>query len=450
MIYKSTTIDRRGQRISQTLIENQQEKHDLLQQISRNAQKKSLLYQKKYQEYDLSKNFTIEFQNLPLLSREEYYQGMKSPDFSLLTTGLSHSYIFTSGGTTGEVKLTAWDHSDQNYLQNWVDECYRSLVAVGLQEQEVVINLFFPGIWATHHLINKALEKAKSRIIPLGGKLSLDLLVEYIVTFQVTTLIGVPSFIVRLTEHIGSLSQELKSKINLKRIFHAGEFLSPNQAEFIQNQLNCHVNPFIYSSTDTGTIGMKCPHCGTNQYHIADSIYLETLDLETGEPVSAGTIGEFIVTSLVNQKAPCIRYRVGDMGIITDSPCPCGNSAPLFTLTGRADDEVKVAGYLISPEIVQKGLELFPELSRNFQIVVEEEAQKAKITINCETVPTVEKELIEDLPEKASKSLIDSYDILEVLIKQGYCFPPTIKLFNPGEIPRNPRTGKIKRVRDLR
>ncbi|MFX0090755.1 MAG: phenylacetate--CoA ligase family protein [Candidatus Hodarchaeota archaeon] len=433
--------------VLKSLKQNQLDKTPKLRRTVLNAFEKSQLYQEKYRGYDLSQNFEKKFEKLPLLTRMEYYKGMKPLDFTLLTDGVHNSYIFTSGGTTGDVKLTAWS---QNFAQNWVDECYRSLLAVGLEEHEVIINLFFPGIWATHTLINKALEKANCRIIPLGGKHSLELLVTYIQTFHVTALIGVPSFIVRLTEFIDALPASQRAEIRIKKIFHAGEFLSPRQAEFIKERLNCQINPFLYSSTDTGTIGMKCPHCGTNQYHLADSMYLEMIDADTGQSVLDEEPGEFVVTSLVNERAPCIRYRVGDMGIMHTNSCPCGNKAPLFTLIGRADDEVKVAGYLISPEIVQQGLEEFSELSRNFQLIVREEGQKTKLIIACETVPSIQMEDTTNLQEKITARLIEHYDILGVLIKQEYCLPLEVQLLPPGAIPRNPRTGKIKRVRNLR
>ncbi|MFW9994163.1 MAG: phenylacetate--CoA ligase family protein [Candidatus Odinarchaeota archaeon] len=432
--------------ISKMLERDQRYKQKQLQKIVLYAVSKSPLYREKYKFRDLSSDFEDKFRQLPLLEREDYYKGMKSPSFTLPVNSLQNSFIFTSGGTTGDVKLTAWS---PEFVENWVDECYRSLVAVGLEAGDTVINLFFPGIWATHTLINKSLEKANCRIIPLGGKLSLELLVAYIKRFKVTALIGVPSFIVRLTEYIDTMPESERSGVQIKKIFHAGEFLSESQADFIRERLDCDISPFLYSSTDTGTIGMKCEYSGTNQYHLADTMYLETLDLDTGEPVSAEISGEFVVTSLVNEKAPCIRYRVGDMGIIHDTQCKCGNKAPLFTLVGRADDEVKVAGYLVSPAIIQQGLENFPEISRNFQLIVQEVGKKAKLTVACETVPSVSS-VPPDLTGRIADSLVKNYDILGVLINQGYCLPLDIEILKSGEIPRNPRTGKIKRVIDRR
>ena len=48
------------------------------------------------------------------------------------------------------------------------------------------------------------------------------------------------------------------------------------------------------------------------------------------------------------------------------------------------DDEIKVAGYLINPEIIQKGLDSFPEISQICQFIVEEIERKTKLTILCE------------------------------------------------------------------
>lgn len=435
---------------SDSLVMNQEQKLSRLRRIVHIGADESALYRKKYQDFDLPPDFDLTaFKRIPLLSREDYYKGMKPSAFPLLIGGSPGSYIFTSGGTTGDVKLTAWS---MDYIKNWMDECYRSLATVGLDSKDVVINLFFPGIWATHTLINKALEKANCRIIPLGGKISLEELVTFIKRLQVTALIGVPSFIVRLTEYIEALPTSQRSGINIKKVWWAGEFLSASQAKFLQKSLNCQIHPFIYSSTDTGTIGMKCSHSDTNQYHVAESIFLETLDVDTGEPVPVGTPGEFVVTSLVNEKAPCIRYRVGDLGIINEEPCPCGSLAPLFTLAGRADDEVKVAGYLINPNIIQRGLELFPELSRNFQMIVSEEGQKTKLTVLTETVPfpSISLEEASDFAGRVAAKVAEGYDILAELITREYCLPLEIKVVPPGTIPRNPQTGKIKQVRNLR
>ncbi len=431
----------------QLLVKDQKQKIKQLKNIVEFAKENSPVYREKYQTYQISDNFEKIFSDLPLLTRDEYYRGMKPPTYPLLAEKLENAYIFTSGGTTGDVKLTAWN---AEFIENWVDECYRSLLTVGLDSSDVVLNLFFPGIWATHHLINKSLEKANCQIIPLGGKVSINLIIDYLINFEVTALIGVPSFIVRLVEHLGTLDKNRSRKIKIKKVFHAGEFLSKNQTNFIINQLDCEINPFIYSSTDTGTIGIKCSFCKTNQYHIVDSIYLELLD-KNGKFIFLDTEpGEIIVSSLVNKKVPCIRYRVGDKGYLNIHKCDCGNSAPLFTLMGRVDDEIKIAGYLIDPALIQNELEKYRGVSRNFQLIVEENENKVDLTVKTESISIMTKEEIVQLSTKISQGIVASYDILGVLVSQGYCRAPILQIVPPGSIARNPRTGKIKLVRDMR
>ncbi len=52
-----------------------------------------------------------------------------------------------------------------------------------------------------------------------------------------------------------------------------------------------------------------------------------------------------VVTDLWNYGMPFIRYRVGDMAVLSDEVCPCGRTYPLLKrVTGR------IADYLVSPE----------------------------------------------------------------------------------------------------
>ena len=39
---------------------------------------------------------------------------------------------------------------------------------------------------------------------------------------------------------------------------------------------------------------------------------------------------EIIVTDLFNYGMPLIRYKIGDVAIVTDRKCPCGSNLPLI------------------------------------------------------------------------------------------------------------------------
>jgi phenylacetate-CoA ligase len=89
-----------------------------------------------------------------------------------------------------------------------------------------------------------------------------------------------------------------------------------------------------YSSEELGRIASECP-AGNHHLH-EDVVFTETVD-EHGR-VTDG-IGEIVGTELHNRTMPFVRYRQGDLGRISDEPCPCGRHTRLLVdLVGRRND----------------------------------------------------------------------------------------------------------------
>ncbi len=420
------------------LMIDQERKREILEGVIDIAFSSSPFYMEKYRAIA---NKGIDA--LVTLKRDEYYKAMESQPFSLMVGEPENGYFFTSGGTTGNVKLTFWNIG---YVEKWVDQCFLSLRSTGLEAGDRVANLFFPGIWATHSLINRSLERAGCTILPIGGDLENGKIIDFIIDFNINTLIGVPSFIVGITEYIESLPDGKKEQIHINKIFYAGEFLSLTQSDYLKFAYQITdktgvINPFIYSSTDTGAIGIKCPFCEKDQYHIADSVFLE----QNGS-------GDLVVSSLINSVTPTIRYEVGDRIIFNEGECPCGNKAPLFTLLGRTGSEFKIAGYLVDPEAIGQALSKTEEISRNFQIIVSESEYKVKLTINCEISNYEEfsESGIDSLKMGISRNIINSSDVIRKVVALKYALEPEIQIGRTGFIPRNNDTGKISILKDLR
>ena len=59
-------------------------------------------------------------------------------------------------------------------------------------------------------------------------------------------------------------------------------------------------------------IGISCSHdCGMHYWD--DYIYIEIIDPVTGEVLPDGELGEIVITTLVKEGAPLIRYRTHDL-----------------------------------------------------------------------------------------------------------------------------------------
>jgi len=77
------------------------------------------------------------------------------------------------------------------------------------------------------------------------------------------------------------------------------------------------------------------------------SFYFEIVNPETGDPVPEGGEGEIIVTPLLLEGTPLLRYRTGDRGMIIPGKCPCGSSLRRMKVRGRYSNGLDLPGGIL-------------------------------------------------------------------------------------------------------
>ncbi len=143
-------------------------------------------------------------------------------------------------------------------------------------------------------------------------------------------------------------------------------------------------------------------------YHInRDSVLLEFVDAN-GEPVSAGEEGHVVATNLFRYATPLIRYEIGDIGVPSGDPCPCGRSFPLIkSIQGRSDDSLVMPdGRIISPFSAMVILEDTPEI-RKYKILQE---RMDRITVFIEPM-SERRDLADEVRRKCSTLFGDKVQI---------------------------------------
>src|SRR5690606_6507959 len=82
--------------------------------------------------------------------------------------------------------------------------------------------------------------------------------------------------------------------------------------------------------------------------------------------------GALALTSLVNRAMPLIRYRIGDLGKLTEGFCECGSSAPwLEQVAGRETELLELPdGRRISPYELSTSIEAHGAIAR-YRLVLE-------------------------------------------------------------------------------
>jgi phenylacetate-CoA ligase len=119
-------------------------------------------------------------------------------------------------------------------------------------------------------------------------------------------------------------------------VLTSGDNLLPGHRRVIEEGFGCRVFD-NYGSAEGCLVISECEH---GRMHVQpESGILEILD-EEGKPCKHGEVGEMIVTGLLNDAMPLIRYRIGDLAAWSqETLCPCGRMSPIISnIEGRADD----------------------------------------------------------------------------------------------------------------
>ena len=105
-----------------------------------------------------------------------------------------------------------------------------------------------------------------------------------------------------------------------------------------------------YGANEFGLAGFECRE-RSGLHLMEDLVYVEVVDVETGEPVAAGERGNLVVTSLARTLPPVIRYNLRDLGrVLSAERCGCGSHfRRMDHFLGRSDAMVKLRGVNVYP-----------------------------------------------------------------------------------------------------
>lgn len=147
-------------------------------------------------------------------------------------------------------------------------------------------------------------------------------------------LFGYPSALAHLARHAAERGIALDD-VGINVAFVTGEKLYDEQRALIARTFACAVANG-YGGRDAGFIAHECPAGGM---HItAEDVVVEII-ADDGQPVPRGSPGEIVITHLASRDFPFIRYRTGDIGVLSDEKCPCGRGLPLLkNVEGRSTD----------------------------------------------------------------------------------------------------------------
>lgn len=184
---------------------------------------------------------------------------------------------------------------------------------------------------------------------------------EVIERLKPTSIVAVPSFIVKLIQYAKENGID-PNQSSVRKAICIGENL--RHEDLTLNILGTKITDdwkirlySTYASTEMQTAFTECS-AGKGGHLNPELVILELID-DAGRPVAPGEVGEVTVTTLGVEGMPLLRYKTGDLCRAYDGPCSCGrHTIRLSPVIGRKKQMIKFKGTtLFAPalfEIVHK------------------------------------------------------------------------------------------------
>lgn len=389
-------------------------------------------YGNKYRELNITGvSSQEEFEALPFSSKDDlrnaYPLGIQAvPDEEIVR-------IHSSSGTTGKPVIIPYTAKDVDDWATMFARCYETAGITNTDRIQITPGY---GLWTAGIGFQLGCEKLGAMAIPMGPG-NTDKQLQMMVDLRSTVITATSSYALLLSEEIEK--RGIKDQICLKKGVIGSERWSEKMRKSIRDGLGIELFD-IYGLTEIygPGIGINCP--GETAIHYWDDyIYIEIIDPKTGKPVPDGEEGEIVITTLVKEGAPLIRFRTHDISRIVPGTCNCDRCKKyprIDIIKGRSDDMFKVHGVNMFPSQVEELLSLVDGVSSEYNINIAHDESKNRdvMLVTCEAEGRVE------FDQAAVK--------LKELFKSKIGVTPKITVVPVGTLPRSEK--KAKRVIDHR
>jgi phenylacetate-CoA ligase len=341
--------------------------------------------------------------------------------------------IHRTSGTTGRPIIMALSERDASLN---AEVGGRSLRACGVGPGQIAVHCLNFQMWMgglSDHLV---LEATGAASIPFGVGAT-ELLIRTILDLKVAVIQCTPSYPAVLERVIAERFPGLQPHdLGLRIGILTGEpgLENPTFRERVEATWG-FVGRNAYGMSETwSNIAGQCDHGHDMHFVGLDVLYHELIDPESCKPLPwrEGTVGELVLTHLVKDCQPLVRFRTRDIIELTATDvCACGRTGARFRVRGRSDDMVVVRGINVFPSAVAHVLNEFTELSGEFLIVLGGFGPLDRLPIEAELA----------LGHTPSPRLSEA---VAAAIRERTGASATVVLLPPASLPRT--EGKAKRI----
>jgi len=345
--------------------------------------------------------------------------------------------MHSSSGTTGRATVIFHTLDDVN---EWTNIVARSMYTTGMRSSDVFQNMMTYGLFTGGLGFHYGAERVGALVIPAGAGNS-KRQIQIMQDFGTTVMHVIPSYALHLFSAFEEAGVDPEKDTHLRIAFLGAEPHSEKTREKIEEFYSIKAyNSYGLSEMDGPGVAFECQY--QNGMHIwEDNFIVEIINPETLEPVSEGEEGELVLTTLLRDGMPILRYRTKDLTRIIPGACECGRThARIERIKGRTDDMLILKGVNIFPIQIEKKLMDIEGVGTNFLIILERKEFNDHMIVRVEVQKKFFSGDLKQL-EGLRRRIVEE-------LKSDILITPKVELVEPGSLPKS--EGKAVRVIDKR
>jgi len=282
--------------------------------------------------------------------------------------------LHRTSGTTGQAMNLALSARDCAVTEAVGGRCQS---AAGLTPEDTVVHCLNYQMWMGGLTDHMTLQATGALVVPFGVGSS-ELLVRTIQEVGITAISCTPSYPTVLERVIAERFPGLRPRdLGLRLGLFGGEagLDDPAFRARLREVWGMEPRNANYGVSDVfSNFAAQCEADTRLHFMAADVLWPELIVPETGAslPLAAGQTGELVLTHLLRDCQPLVRFRSGDIISVDETaPCSCGRTGFRFRVVGRADDMVVVRGLNLFPTMVAAVINEFGLLSGDYRITLD-------------------------------------------------------------------------------
>ncbi len=307
----------------------------------------------------------------------------------------------TSGTQSGQP--LRWMDTEASWV--WCKTCWRIVFrAAGLRDDDVVAFPFSFGPFIGFWMAFDAAQMLGNRVLAAGG-MTTKARLQYILDNHVTVICCTPTYAMRMVDVASQEAIDLSSS-NVRMIIVGGEpgGSIPTVRQRIESGWGARLLDHA-GMTEAGAWGFECIESPGGVHVIESEFIVEVIDPDTQRTVVEGQPGELVLTTLGRAACPVIRYRTGDLVVLTSNRCDCGRWFARLEggIQGRIDDMLFIRGNNVFPSAIEAIIHQFTEVEE-FRLVADHSGGTCDLRIEIEPRASVD---VNGLEDRVAKSVRD-------------------------------------------